>query len=357
MHTEKKREFIINIIYYTIFIIFIYCFFQYILPFCLPFCIGFFIAFLLRSPIRILTNFTHGYQKIWELITLLFFYTLLLIILIPFLSKLGIYIKYLLEQLPFIYRQNILPYLSETNMFLPFPSSFIQQFPTSLWNQILQSLSEMISSIISSFLYCLKSWFTQLPNILLSCFLTIFSSFLFQFHYTSISQYILYQLPEAMQQFILTSAKYTKKTLIKIIKANLILMFFTWLQLLLGFWLIGIKQSIYLATMIALFDALPMVGVGCIFLPWICINILARQTSFAFSLFILYIFIILVRNILEPKIMGQQLGLHPIVLVIGMYIGAKLFGLLGILLLPNIFIIIRHLLKEKMNIQHGKTSV
>lgn len=357
MHTEQKRQFIINVIYYTIFIILIYCFFQYILPLCLPFCIGFFIAFLLRSPIRILTNFTHGYQRIWEIITLLFFYTLLLSILIPFLSKLGIHMKYLLEQLPFIYKQNILPYLSEPYTFLPFPTSFIQQFPTSLWNQILQSLSEMIASIISSFLYFLKSWFTQLPNILLSCFLTIFSSALFQFHYTSISQYILYQLPESMQQFILTGAQYTKKTLIKIIKANLILMFFTWLQLLLGLWIIGMKQSIYLATMIALFDALPMVGVGCIFLPWICINMIAQQTNLAFSLFILYMFIILVRNILEPKIMGQQLGLHPIVLVIGMYIGAKLFGLLGILLLPNFFMLLRYLFKEKMDIKHEKTPM
>lgn len=347
MPTDKKRQFMIEVLYYILIILLIYCFFQYILPTFLPFFIGFFIAFILRTPIRILTKITHGYQKIWELITLLCFYTLLLLFIIPIISNLGIYIKYLLEQLPTIYRLHILPYLHEPTTLLPFPSSFIQQFPTTLWNQILQSISEMISTLISSFLYCLKSWFTQLPNILFSCFLTIFSSVLFQFHYTSISQFILSQFPKTIQQYILISTKHTKTTLLKTIKANLILMICTWLQLLFGFWLIKVKQPIYLATMVALFDALPMVGIGCIFLPWICINLFSHQTNFAFSLFILYIFIILIRNILEPKIMGQQLGLHPIILVMGIYIGAKLFGLFGILLLPNILIIVQHLLLEK----------
>ncbi|MFZ3131800.1 MAG: AI-2E family transporter [Desulfosporosinus sp.] len=64
---------------------------------------------------------------------------------------------------------------------------------------------------------------------------------------------------------------------------------------------------------------------------------------FAIGLAVLYLIIIIVRNILESKLAGKQIGLHPLVMLICIYIGLKVFGVIGIFVLPVAVVIIKHL--------------
>lgn len=347
MHIERKRQFLITFVYDSVLLICCYLFFQYILPITLPFFIGFFIAFLLRTPVRFMASYTNGHETLWATFFLILFYTILLLILLPLLYKGGMYIKSFLEQLPFLYQEAILPYFAQPyTATLSTYDTIFQQVSESIWNGLLQALSAMISNIISSFFYTLQTFITQLPNIILSCFLAIFSSILFQLDYSSITQFLLYQLPIAKQDLVIATSHYLKQTLLYMLKTNVILMFLTWVQLTMGFWIIGINQPYMLALLIAIFDALPIFGTGGILLPWILMNILYSHTSFAISLSMLYLIITIIRNILEPKIMGKQLGLHPMILLIGMYIGGKLLGIIGMILLPNILTLLRCLHDE-----------
>ncbi|BBK23837.1 hypothetical protein A9CBEGH2_00610 [Amedibacterium intestinale] len=83
-----------------------------------------------------------------------------------------------------------------------------------------------------------------------------------------------------------------------------------------------------------------------ILLPWILFCILNGQKKLAVGLLICYLLTTLTKNLLEPKIMGKQMGIHPLILLLCMYIGGKLFGFLGFLFLPNIIMIIRCLKEE-----------
>ena len=86
-----------------------------------------------------------------------------------------------------------------------------------------------------------------------------------------------------------------------------------------------------------------MLGTGGIMLPWILISFLNNQVKTGVGLLILYLVITVIRNIIEPKIVGKQIGLHPLLMLMCMYLGARLFGFLGIFILPILILIVQNL--------------
>jgi predicted PurR-regulated permease PerM len=87
-------------------------------------------------------------------------------------------------------------------------------------------------------------------------------------------------------------------------------------------------------------------GTGAVLIPWAIIALVLGQTKIGIGMFVLYIIITAVRQAIEPKIVGEQIGLHPIMTLILMYVGAQLMGVLGLLLLPVIATIIKTLNDE-----------
>jgi predicted PurR-regulated permease PerM len=91
---------------------------------------------------------------------------------------------------------------------------------------------------------------------------------------------------------------------------------------------------------------MPILGTGAVLLPWSVIAFIIGNTKIGMGMLILYVVITVVRQILEPKIVGQQIGLYPIVTLILMYVGAQLMGVLGLLILPIMATILIKLNKE-----------
>ena len=120
-------------------------------------------------------------------------------------------------------------------------------------------------------------------------------------------------------------------------------MLLTFFELTVGLHILGIKNALVIAFLIAIFDVLPVLGTGGIMLPWILISFLNNQVKTGVGLLILYLVITVIRNIIEPKIVGKQIGLHPLLMLMCMYLGARLFGFLGIFILPILILIVQNL--------------
>ncbi|HZJ58359.1 MAG TPA: sporulation integral membrane protein YtvI [Clostridia bacterium] len=129
--------------------------------------------------------------------------------------------------------------------------------------------------------------------------------------------------------------------LVGFIKAQMILMAITFLELLVGFQIIGVKYAFFFALITAVVDALPVLGTGTILIPTAIINFISGNVARGMGFLILYLIIFIIRQILEPKIVSQSLGLHPLVTLISMYAGLKFMGVAGMLLGPIIAIIVR----------------
>ena len=104
--------------------------------------------------------------------------------------------------------------------------------------------------------------------------------------------------------------------------------------LLCGFLLLRIPSAPLIALLTALVDALPVLGTGTVLLPWALVSLLGGGAVRALGLLGLYVCAALVRSVLEPRLVGSHLGLDPLVTLIAMYCGYRLWGLAGMLLLP-----------------------
>ena len=121
-----------------------------------------------------------------------------------------------------------------------------------------------------------------------------------------------------------------------------IIMSITFVELSIGFTIIGLDYAFIIAFCIAIFDILPVLGTGGIMLPWAVITAIRGDIPLALSLLAIYVVVTVIRNIIEPKIVGAQLGLHPVVTLVSMFVGTQLFGVLDFLI-PICLSLLRHL--------------
>lgn len=343
MHTEKQRAFLIHVCYLAALCTLFYLFLDYVLPSCFPFFAGFAIAFFMRPLIRRLHQVFFIHERILSLLFILLFYLLLFLLLgYGFIKLYALLSQLAVHALPWY--EQLLSQLAASQpeqVFAAAEENALSALLSSLWEGILSSFVSFASEMTASLLHLLQQGVSQLPGLLFAFFMTIFSSFLFQMDYGKITAFLLRQLPKEKREMLLAASHYVKQTFLHLAKANLLLMLLTFLQLSTGLFLLRCSHPLTAALLISLFDALPVLGVGGVMLPWILLSLLQQQPKLACGLLILYLTVIFLRSILEPRIMGKQMGLHPLVMLICMYIGGRIFGFLGFLLLPNVLMLLR----------------
>lgn len=118
------------------------------------------------------------------------------------------------------------------------------------------------------------------------------------------------------------------------LRACLLLGLLTFLQAFIGLALLRVPYAFILAVLIAVVDFLPLLGTGLILIPWAIVSLLLGEVKLGIGLLILYAISSVVRQILEPKLIGDGLGLHPLVSLAAMYAGLRLFGVWGMILAP-----------------------
>ena len=86
-----------------------------------------------------------------------------------------------------------------------------------------------------------------------------------------------------------------------------------------------------------------VLGTGGAMIPWVLVEVIMKNYSMAVGLLCIYVFVTVVRNVIEPKIVGNRVGLHPILMLISMFIGGTVLGPLGIVIMPFLMIVVKNL--------------
>ena len=349
MNTEKQRAFIIHFVYSCLILALLYLFLRYVMYTIMPFLIGFLIAFMLRPLIKRLTALSGGHEKLWSSIVILVFYATIGAFVTLLFMKGFAFLKDFVEDIPRLYQQNLEPFLNDTLGNVESVWKEVDITGAQAIQSFLDGLQASLYSIISSLSKHLVSLFTgfasSLPNLLIAFFFAIISSFFFNADYPRIIAFFIRQLPFRRREHrsSLTSRHYFTDTIARLAVAygkNHAAYLF---ELTIGLHILGIENALVIAFLIAIFDVLPVLGTGGIMLPWILISFLNNQVKTGVGLLILYLVITVIRNIIEPKIVGKQIGLHPLLMLMCMYLGARLFGFLGIFILPILILIVQNL--------------
>ncbi len=106
------------------------------------------------------------------------------------------------------------------------------------------------------------------------------------------------------------------------------------IEIIIGFSIFRVPRPLFLGILCGILDILPYVGTIIVFIPIIIYNILLREYIRAFGLIILFILVQIIREILEAKFLSDKLELHPLLILLSIYIGVKVFGFLGIIIGP-----------------------
>lgn len=188
----------------------------------------------------------------------------------------------------------------------------------------------------------------KIPNIFLITILSIISCFFILIDKKNIDDFILRQIPKKyLEKFNIVKSGILK-AIFGYIKAQLIIMILIGTICFIGLAIINVPYALLMGFVIGIIDALPFFGSGFILWPWCAYNIIISNYGTAISLIIIYIVIIITRQFLEPKIIGKQIGLHPLVTLMSIYVGIKIFGIFGFIIGPFIIIIIKILQTENI---------
>ena len=129
------------------------------------------------------------------------------------------------------------------------------------------------------------------------------------------------------------------------LKSQLIISFVVFLILSLGFFFIGQSYGLLLALGFAVLDFIPIIGSGTIMVPWAVVDIITGNYTHAAQLMVIWGIIALFRRLGEPKILGDQTGLSPILSLVGIYVGMLLGGVLGMIVGPLLLLVFINLTK------------
>ena len=117
------------------------------------------------------------------------------------------------------------------------------------------------------------------------------------------------------------------------------------------------KNAFWIGIAIGICDALPFLGTGTVFVPWALIDLLLGNYKNAVGFLVIYIICSFVRQILEPRMVGQNLGVPPLAVLMSIYIGISVYGGSGVLLGPVSGLIIYHILKSPEMNHFGRSNI
>ncbi|WP_068773662.1 sporulation integral membrane protein YtvI [Paenibacillus sp. FJAT-26967] len=133
------------------------------------------------------------------------------------------------------------------------------------------------------------------------------------------------------------------KGIVSYLKSQAILISITFVMILVSLMILGVNNAFTIALLAAFFDVLPLLGVSALFVPWIAYHFIAGSTVTAIWLTVILGVTVLVRQILEPKITGESLGVSAFTMLSFMIISLSLFGVAGVILSPILIILIKAL--------------
>ena len=352
---QENKAVIRKIVFLICFILFVYLFFQYLFAFVAPFVIGYVLSLLLNPA----AGFFEHKCKIPRGVSSIF----LIIICILFISVLGTFIVGRIAREGETLSKNLPQYSEEAKRQVDQISEHVESWlanaPEGLrtsFDKMMQGLGDSLATALGSSVRSGSvSFVSRLPNAFMTIVLTIVSTFFFIKDKRLIRKSVTEKTPEWLKRNLRMIRKELFGALGGYAKAQLIIMSATTTIAVLGLAILRSPYALLMGLLISLVDAIPVFGSGFILWPWIVLEMISGRYPFAIGLGVIYGAIFLTRQFLEPKVLGEQIGLHPLLTLASMYAGVRIFGVLGFIVGPVLLLVIKVIMRSGAE-QEGKNG-
>ena len=327
-----------------------FLFFKYLFGYTIPFLIAWGIAYLIYPLASKLSAKIKISRKLCSFLLVLLLLMLILISIFLLFNRLFYEIQNLLQYLTdngdtiARYFESIFDFVFSLSQRLPIINKLqdteltqaitenINSFISGIWQRLIDALSSAVPEFAADIV-------GALPSIVLVSLVTVVACFYFSIDIEILNNKVVSVLPGTVNLYLKKLKKKLGYGLKRYFRAYLILFFITFAELFVGFLILGIDYSFVLAILIAFVDFLPVFGTPAVLIPWAVILLLMKNYFLGIGILVLMSIIMIVRQIIEPRILGKNLGVHPIVTLVTLYLGFELFGLWGMILLPILVLI------------------
>ncbi|MBR2044273.1 MAG: sporulation integral membrane protein YtvI [Clostridia bacterium] len=357
MNNEKKKKFLIYLAYYAVIIGLFYFAMRFCLNSLLPFVIGTFIAIAVQKPSLVLSERIRLKHSTVALISVLFIYLIILLILFLVGSKIYYSAATLYDKMPDLV--NKINQITETafnkaeGLIKALPHS-AREYLTEGVKSFLPTIGEKIADYVGSLV---ASAVSGAPAFLVSLLVTVVSGCYIAKDFDAFKRIVGYALREEQLKKLSRVKRIAVSNTVKILKSYFLLSFSAFIILFTGLLILRVDGAAKKALIISLIDVLPVVGSGTVLLPWAIISLLNGEKLLCVGLIVILALVTVTRNVLEPKIMGKEVGLHPLLTLFSLFLGLKLFGVLGMFVLPLIVTVAYKYTEERVTGEEGLHSM
>lgn len=343
--TESYKKILVIAFYCLIAGVFLFVFFKYLLGLLLPFIVAFGVSLCIRPLAEKLHNRTGIPKKL-----------LCLVLVLVILAFLGLIMFLLIDKLIFELREifsyatqnadgwilQTVEYINKLSDKFPFLDTFADE------DELKRVLSDFAETMLTKFTQSVPSALSRLiillPKLLFVSLILIMASYYFCADIDEIYVFFSNMFPNKIARLIPTVSKRLKNVGVNIAKGYLLTMLLTFIQLYIGFLILKTDYAFSLALITALVDILPIIGVGTVLIPWAIFKLIAGAYYQGFGLLIIFAVVSVVKEIIEPRIIGKSIGLHPLATLFSMYLGLEICGFVGLITFPALVICIKSLL-------------
>ena len=319
--------------------------------FYMPFLIGYIISILIEPLIRFLKNKTNISRKTSSIIVLVLVFVILIAIMSwgvitlinemsNFLGGINIYFEKIINLTQYIWK-----WLGQFN--LPEDINYLLQNSVT---EIFSELSNLLKNYMSKILQSVSS----IPKVFIYTIITILATYFISSDKFYILDRMEHHIPKKWVGKFRTHLSEIISALGNYLKAEIILILITFIVVTIGlnlFYVIGMKieYPFLMALFIGFIDALPILGSGTVMVPWAIIAACKGNINLGIAILILWLIMTVVRQIIEPKIVSGQLGVHPIFTLVAMYTGFKFCGVLGLFVGPIILMVLKNIFENRID--------
>lgn len=333
---EHRKRFLVDMAYFSAIAALIFLALKYLLHLVMPFVLALLIASALRPLIRWMTRrcrMLHGFAAVF--VCALFFLLLGCAIFLTG-SRAAVLIRELLAEAPIFYVTTLEPALHALSDDLQrFAARFDRaDLAGELLPKAIAAVGEGVSRVSLRLITAVSGAAGKIPGLLLKTAVCVIATVFISLDYDRIGALCRKKLPPKLMLFAAEARVSTRQVLRRYIKSYGLLFLLTFTELVVGLTLLGVERGWLIALATAALDILPLLGTSVVLVPWAIVCLVSGDTVRGISLLALFAVIEVVRQVVEPRLIGHHVGLPPLVTLISMFLGGQLFGAAGLIALP-----------------------
>ncbi|MBP5427466.1 MAG: sporulation integral membrane protein YtvI [Clostridiales bacterium] len=310
-----------------------------------PFIVAFIISLIIDPIVNFFNKKLKFNRKIASFVCLIAVFFLLGWVLFLGVSKIILELSNLSHNIP-MYSEIITKNIEK---FTSYASDFYFSLPEKITLSVEKSFLEISNSLsiyLDVIVKTIVNTAISLPNAFIFFLVTIVSTYFFVSDKELIFASVRNTLPKKLVKFIHIIKTESFSATNAYIRSQLIIASITTIQVIIGFSILRMKNILTLSILFFILDLLPLIGVGGVLIPWGIYEFIFDSPYQGSGLLLLYMSILIIRNLTEPKILSTQIGFHPLIVLMSMYVGFKLIGVMGLILGPLTIMFSRNIFVE-----------